>query len=263
MSTRVLVGDLVVITDETGHFETLPTRSMRYQCVEAIVHMAIGVLESKRGRRTLVDIGTRLVTTRNGSQPPKPHIFNRPMSDMPDWVDFFLRKLRQRFPHVILTLTDGEGMARKKDWGQDLSQYDPQDGADIFLNRVIINNMIHARQQPPELVGSTYNRFKYQMVITLAHELIHCFTGYLTGTAKPLTPRTISLTPYGNRQSGESGRYWESVFLGGVVEFYQDSQDPLGSRQAGIPYLFDDGRGGSRARRISNSYIADFLNGGL
>jgi hypothetical protein len=106
----------------------------------------------------------------------------------------------------------------------------------------------------------SYDMFRFQMAITVAHEIIHLLIGYLTGKKQPHTPPEVSLAPYGTMVTGESGRYWESLLLGGVVEFYEDSQDPLGNMQAGTPYLIADGRKSAPARLISTNYVNEFLS---
>jgi hypothetical protein len=61
--------------------------------------------------------------------------------------------------------------------------------------------------------------FKFQMVISVAHEILHFLTGFLTGNLKPSTPKGVTAEPYGQPRVGEAGRYWESKLLGGFVEF--------------------------------------------
>ncbi|XXG99471.1 hypothetical protein Hte_005810 [Hypoxylon texense] len=116
--------------------------------------------------------------------------------------------------------------------------------------------MAHVLHQPPDVAGNNYDRFKFQMVITVAHEIVHLLTGFLTGTARPLTPPGVSL-----RTAGESGRYWESILLGGVVEIFEDGSDPLRERQAGLPYLIEDSENSAPAQLVSTTYITNFLNG--
>jgi len=105
-----------------------------------------------------------------------------------------------------------------------------------------------------------YNRFMFQMGLTAGHEIVHIFSGFLTGANRPNTPPEISLFSYRNMSTGEAGRYWDSESLGGVVEFYEDRKDPLGNKQAGIPYLFGDGHRNSEGRRISDNYIDEFVS---
>lgn len=67
----------------------------------------------------------------------------------------------------------------------------------------------------------SYNMFKFQMAITVAHEVIHHLISYLTGKKQPHTPPGVSLASYGNTATGESGCYWESRLLGGVLTLRQ------------------------------------------
>ncbi|KAL9563617.1 hypothetical protein ACKAV7_012285 [Fusarium commune] len=55
-----------------------------------------------------------------------------------------------------------------------------------------------------------------------------------------------------DQEVGESGRYWEGVVLGGTVETYENTSNPLGSRQAGDLFLFDSQM---RARKLDRAYI--------
>lgn len=262
MSSAPRIDNFVVFTDDSGENRQLPSNSTRLKIVETLVDMALRVLETSSGRQTLVDIATRLVTTRNSVENPQAHIYRRPLAEMPQCIDQFLRKLRQSFPYVYLTMTRGEGAAvRIKDWGDDMDQYDPVYAVWLDLNRVIIDNMIFARQAPKDEAGDTYGLLKFQMIITIAHEICHFLTGYLTGSDRPLTPPTVNLAGYGFPRSGEAGRYLEASLFGGVVEFYDDKEDPMGRRQAGVPYLINDGTGNSRAIEISRNYIFEFING--
>ncbi|KAK3682230.1 hypothetical protein B0T22DRAFT_521349 [Podospora appendiculata] len=266
-STRPPVGDLHVFTKEgspTKNYIELPNRSIRYKIVEDIADMGLCVLETPEGRDTLLDIATRMLNHLDGSSPPVPHLYRRPMGELPQEIDLFLRTVRRRFPHVYLDFMAGEGMAVRQNWYKpdQPTAYDPQLAVEMHLNRSVINNMIHASQQPPDVAGDNYDLFRYQMLITMAHEITHFLMGYFTGTGRPFTPPTVSLGRYGDHEMGESGRALEGELLGGVVEFYEDRNDPLGNRQAGVPYLIDDGYSNSRARQISTGYIIDFVNGG-
>lgn len=244
--------------------ELLPTNSTRYRVVESVILLGLRILESPQGKNSLIRIATEVVQQRDfppGDRPPVPHIYNRPLAEMPRWVDFFFGRLRSNFPVVLLCDIAGEASATKKDWGTDMSQYDPQEASHFEFNKTIINNMIYVRHQPPNVTGDNYNCFKFQMAITIAHEIVHLLTGFLTGTARPYTPPGVSLGNYGNRNMGESGRYWESILLGGVVEFFEDGNDPLQERQAGRPYLIEDSRNNVPAQLVSTTYINNFLNG--
>ncbi|KAE9574480.1 hypothetical protein CGMCC3_g9622 [Colletotrichum fructicola] len=49
--------------------------------------------------------------------------------------------------------------------------------------------------------------------------------------------------------------------FGGLVEFYENQRDPLGARQAGVPYLMTNGNPKSPARYLAINYVLDFVNG--
>ncbi|KAI1208355.1 uncharacterized protein F4807DRAFT_148849 [Annulohypoxylon truncatum] len=258
------VNGLEVYTYENGDDVPVPENSERFQIVEAISHLALAVHESPEGRRRLVQVATEVVRQRNHpgkGKPPVPHIYNHPIEEMPHWIDVFLRRMRANFPGVRLNRTDGEAAAQKKTWGTDMNRWDPKEAGFFEFQIMIINNMIHARRLEPNVARLNYSRFKFQMVISVAHEMVHLLVGYLTGSHSPPTPPGVTLTPFGNTVSGESGRYWESILLGGVVEFYQDRNDPLEARQAGVPWLIQDGRNNVSARMVSMDYINRFLNG--
>ncbi|KAK3332358.1 hypothetical protein B0T19DRAFT_101141 [Cercophora scortea] len=256
------VGELRVFTQEgsptkDGWIELSP-RSTRYKIVEDLADMGLCILETPEGRNVLISLATRMLNFLNAEG--HPHFYTRPMADLPHEINHFLRVIRGRFPIVYLSFTQGEGMAVRQNWyNADYPEraYDPQLAVKMHLNRFVINNMIFASQQPPKVAGDNYDFFRFQMMVTMAHEITHSLMGYFTGTGRPNTPPTIALGNFG----GESGRVLEGELFGGVVEFYLDRDDPLANRQAGIPYLMDDGYPNSRARMVSTSYIIDFVNG--
>lgn len=54
--------------------------------------------------------------------------------------------------------------------------------------------------------------------LTIAHELVHCFIGFLAGDRSVGTPKTM--VPKGfvdDPERGESGRTWENWLLGGCA----------------------------------------------
>jgi hypothetical protein len=173
--------------------------------------------------------------------------------------------MRGNFPPVCIAgppHVDGEASAEKNDWGHDMMQYDAGAAGVLFLSEAIISNMSHARQQNPTIAQFSYQLFKFQMAISVAHEIVHFLTGFITGTMQPDTPPRVTAEPYNDRADvGESGRYWESIILGGFVEFWSSPTDRLGVRQAGVPYLFIRGnQQTSTGQKISVSYIEDFLD---
>ncbi|KAM5354426.1 hypothetical protein ACJ41O_001075 [Fusarium nematophilum] len=269
---RKSIGYLTVATNETEtkKFQPLPPVSMRYRVVRDLIDLGLQVMETKKGRKSLVHIAERLVKTRDAMKKPARHIYDQPLSDMPFWVNTFLEKLRDNFPPVYLCLPDGEAMVVKNNWQTShprMSDYDPKVAARLDISKVIINDIIWASQQPATENGPDPKRcealLRFQMILTLAHEITHLLTGFLTGAARPMTPPTIGLKGYTLPESkiGEAGRYWESRMLGGVVEFYEEADHKWGARQPGIPWLMRDGEPKSKAWRVDINYILRFVKG--
>lgn len=75
--------------------------------------------------------------------------------------------------------------------------------------------------------------------VFLAHEFVHCFTGYLTGTAHPGTPPGLDASPYSDRQHGEAGWYWTRHTFGGLNHVWFDKDEPAERGDFGVPTLLD------------------------
>lgn len=101
-----------------------------------------------------------------------------------------------------------------------------------------------------------YERWVFRMALSVAHELTHFFTGYMTGDARPITPPNVSVPGW---PGGEAGRAWERETFGGIVEFWSERRDPL---QPGEPIIFEDLRNNTRGYRVSGSYVERFARGG-
>ncbi|KAK3290965.1 uncharacterized protein B0H64DRAFT_436349 [Chaetomium fimeti] len=267
-----LVGNLGVHVREGRDEQELDPTSTRYQIVEAIVHLALTLLETREGRRSLTEVATAIIQERKayaaaGRRRPQGHIYEDSLANMPIWIDTFLRRMRRNFPPVLIGRTDGEASAAKRDWGTDMNAYQAgHDAGVLWVKDSIISNMVYVRQQPRDIAGDSYILYKFQMVISVAHEIVHFLTGFLTGTMRPHTPPRVTAKPYGNpygdtTRSGEAGRYWEHDFLGGFLEMWSLPDDPLDVRQPGVPFLFLSGKlGEATGREISMAYIDEFLN---
>jgi hypothetical protein len=111
--------------------------------------------------------------------------------------------------------------------------------------------------------GEERNIFIFQMAISVAYEIIHLLTGFLSGRREPNTPPEIAAVGYvGDGDDGEAGRFWEIEALGGIVEFFADPENPDGPNQAGVPYLFRDLSSGSPVGPIGMDYIQGFAASG-
>ncbi|KAL1863130.1 hypothetical protein Daus18300_008123 [Diaporthe australafricana] len=177
------------------------------------------------------------------------------------WIDFFLGRMRNDFPMTYLSHMSGEAATvRQANYMKDLGSFSPKHMGYLNINRYIINNLILANERNDE---KSENLFRFQMIISIGHEIVHFLTGFLTGEKadKIGTPRETSAPWYGTRDYGEAGRFWEEKFFGGQMEMWEDKSDPLGALQAGKPYLMDDGNPKSRARAIDIDFINEFFSG--
>lgn len=103
------------------------------------------------------------------------------------------------------------------------------------------------------------------MIISLAHEIVHLFVGYLTGQQRILTPPELSADGFDTGPNGESGRYWESILLQGNLEMWYPRTAALkkGVPNVGIPYAIvprNSHASPYHARLICPAYIDDFVN---
>lgn len=106
-----------------------------------------------------------------------------------------------------------------------------------------------------------WDRFIFQLGIAIAHEIVHFFTGFLTGTSYPDTPPKITYSGFGNSATGEAGRFWEGQLFRGIVDVFEDPRDPLGPFQAGALMIVyrDVRRGETCFSHIGRDYIRQFL----
>ncbi|KAH8180135.1 hypothetical protein LIA77_01654 [Sarocladium implicatum] len=236
--------------------EYTPVRieSDEYKIIFKCVDLALALLESSQGRESLIQVAHRVVEIKKRTR--KPHLYRYKEEDMGAWISTFLRRLRRSFPRVgIAVKLGGEAATVRLPWGGDMEQYNPVDAAMLYLDRALIDNMVHVHRLRDE---PSYLIFKFQMVIAIAHEVVHMLVGLLTGETNTGTPPTMTMEGY-NASGGESGRYWEAILLGGTVEFWSEKKHKLGNRQAGKPYLFPNCRSDSVGRLIDSSYVNSIL----
>lgn len=82
-------------------------------------------------------------------------------------------------------------------------------------------------------------RAVFSISFFLAHEFVHCFTGYLTGSAQPGTPPGLDAPPYSDHEHGEAGWYWTRYTFGGLGHVWLDKDEPDEPGHFGIPMLLD------------------------
>lgn len=260
------IGNLRIFTDEGvdegGRNINLPPTSLRYKTVEAFTDLGLRVLECLQGIESLVQVANALLDAFEGSEPPVSTTFKGPRIELPQYVTGFLQKIRADFPAVHLQKSAGQVSTDRFDWGTDVSDYNPRRAGFFIVHRTIVNNMVWISQQSSEITGNHYARYEFEMGLTMAHEIVHLFTGYITGTMYPITPTAVGFAPYAKKNHGEAGNYWEVVLLGGTIEQYINDNDRMyARRQAGVPWLVKEGQFDAEARRISDDYIIDFLAG--
>lgn len=87
----------------------------------------------------------------------------------------------------------------------------------------------------------SFERAIFCMSVTLAHEFVHCFTGYLSGRTGIRTPPLLPpLGPYGNSRQGEAGWEWCNLTFGGLAHFFYTKGFPEPFKSGyyiGIPAL--------------------------
>ena len=99
------------------------------------------------------------------------------------------------------------------------------------------------------------NTCTFLMIISITHEIGHCFTGYLTGCAEIGTPSRVGVPG----REPEAGYSWEAGAFGGLVAMWGDPQ--RGLDQTGTPYLFADQEATTTGTRVSTRYIERFIDG--
>ncbi|KAK3377539.1 hypothetical protein B0H63DRAFT_547023 [Podospora didyma] len=172
----VLIDNLHVQTEEgapRGEYIDLPPGSHEHRVVERIIHLALLLLESRNGRRSLVEVARNIIEARNDLGIP--HIYNRSIRDLPNIIDFFLATMRRNFPTTYLIFGQGGKASGMKQGGTDnMDDFNPRDTGYMTLNRVIIRNMVECLLPgQPATAGHNYVKFKFQMQISVAHEIVH------------------------------------------------------------------------------------------
>lgn len=227
----------------------LPPGDIRYTIVSEVIELAMNLMESPAGRFSLVDVGTNTVKAFNDAKPPTNHLYQRPLSDMGWCIDEFLGHVRACFPLVYLNTLQEEAMVQRTSWGSNVSTFDPQIAAWLELHATIIANMVSALERKDEAVRHAYRMFKFQMAISAGHEQCH-LVGYLTGNAEVKTPPKLAMAGSTDATFADSGRDWDRKLLGSVVDFFQEKDIVLQTKQAGTSHRLHDGTRGCPARRI-------------
>lgn len=77
-----------------------------------------------------------------------------------------------------------------------MSTYSGGEATFLSVSKDIIESMVYARQQqqdPNVAGGDSCDTFKFQMGLSIAHEIIHLFVGFKTGSERAMTPPNANM----------------------------------------------------------------------
>ncbi|KAI3391519.1 hypothetical protein diail_7198, partial [Diaporthe ilicicola] len=213
------IASLQMWTDETndGSEAELPSNSTRYQLIEKCIHQGFQLLETSAGRSSLVETAQFILKSCEESKKHSHLFVGKHLKELPRYVDHFLACMRTNFPIVRLRRLEAEAAAIRFGGINDMNKFNPKVAGDVLINRDIINALLYCIQEKKQ---SHVTCFKFQLAISIAHEIIHFLYGFLTGEAASTvhTPKAVAMDGYADGTVGESGRYWEGIYLGGAVE---------------------------------------------
>lgn len=126
---------------------------------------------------------------------------------------------------------------------------------------------LQSHRKTQEYAQKSFERAIFCMSVTLAHEFVHCFTGYLSGRTGVRTPPLLPpLGPYGNRDEGEAGWEWCNLTFGGLAHFFytKGSPEPFKSGYyIGIPALLilsdKEWKKNSRMYRVDHALVKKII----
>ena len=127
-STNGVANFIVMERPAVGNPIEHAPNSTEYTFIASAINIALSMLETQNGRYWLTDLATQVdrfrKTQHGGSRFRGDHSAVRP------WIDWFLTKLRARFPAVVINHTmtniDVLGATSITPWDGDLSQFDPR-----------------------------------------------------------------------------------------------------------------------------------------
>ncbi|KAJ0124721.1 hypothetical protein J7T55_006062 [Diaporthe amygdali] len=261
----ILTGVRVVLQDQPDPLKVtnLQPTSRYFRITVFALHRALSMLETSRGRYVLSNIGVEECESW-GPRAAKSLVFKQnPKANpnaMKDYVNEWLQKLRRNAPTVTISdRIQGDGVTQRLDWGNSPSEYIVTKAVLFRVNKILLDNIITAANRKNT---ANFERSLFFLTLTIAHELIHVFTGYITGDALRNTPPAVNHPRglSGSMRPGEAGRAWERGFIGYITKSYFDSNDPLGTAQAGIMYACEVE---TRGYVIKQAWIKQFLQGNV
>lgn len=124
------------------------------------------------------------------------------------------------------------------------------------MNSITITEL-HRLQQAQNDAQMSLERAIFCISVFLAHEFVHCFTGFLTGSSQPGTPPGLNASPYSDAEHGEAGWYWTRHTFGGLGHVWFDKDGPAEPGHFGVPTLleYNKRRDGSFFYQIDQAVI--------
>ncbi|KAG6358277.1 hypothetical protein INS49_014161 [Diaporthe citri] len=227
----------------------------------------------------------RFEAARAGGGRPAAGIYKGELRDMGMWVAMFLRQVREfGIPICVCDSLSGYGLTQRWTWGSNMEDYDCRNSAVVYIHQCLVDGLLRSARSVEqctkeqealnaeiqngnrEMDSSTMaaiqrlqdaqanaqmslERAVFCISVFLAHEFVHCFTGYLTGSAQPGTPPGLDASPYSDPEHGEAGWYWTQYTFGGLGHAWFDKDEPEEPSHFGVPMLLDYNK------RRSNSFF--------
>ncbi|KAJ0116773.1 hypothetical protein J7T55_009924 [Diaporthe amygdali] len=263
------------------------------QCVD----VALKLLEEGRGNTVLVNIGKQIVAERReaarAGTAPEVGIYSGDIEDMPIWVARFLGQVRQSgIPICVCDSLVGYGLTQRWAWGGDMEDYDCRTSAVVYIHQGLVESLLKSKSNIEQCTTqlqnltaeiqdgtkridnstrATFQRLRraqanaqmsferavFCISAILAHEFVHCFTGFLTGGAEPGTPPGLNASPYSDREHGEAGWNWSRRTFGGLGHVWFGKDEPAEPEQFGVPTLLEYNKrsGGSFFYQLDHAVI--------
>ncbi|KJK80111.1 hypothetical protein H634G_04350 [Metarhizium anisopliae BRIP 53293] len=199
-----------------------------FEAVAATAQLGIDILHSSTGFSGLMDTGKQIIeeTLRNN-----PNQRCRDAKGIENHTKDYLKRITENFPvllvHDMRAATNGRTTKGTWEVPQD-RLFPPHHAGAIEINRMLVDRLIDARQAAllysnDQNARDRFYTLSFRIGATIAHELCHVFTTFLLYDPNANTPPAVSYAGWGNTMVGESGRRWESLTFGGVVDMRQGS----------------------------------------
>lgn len=234
-----------------------------------------------------------------GGGRPEAGIYKGDLKDMPMWVAKFLWQVREfGIPICVCDSLSGYGLTQRWAWGSNMDDYDSRTSAVVYIHQCLIDGLLRSKrsiehcvkkqqelkeevqegaremdsittaefqhlQHAQAIAQKSLERAVFSISVFLAHEFVHCFTGFLTGSSQPGTPPALNASPYSDAKYGEAGWYWTRHTFGGLGHVWLGKAEPAGPGHFGVPMLleFNKRRGDSFFYRIDHAVVKRVIGG--